>query len=361
MDAKDKPEASSALSPAIPRREALKGLGVLAVSGGALAAIGCSTGETPPPPDGMASTPPSAAGTGSPAAAGTSQPAATTAGAQATATAGRAAPAASGGSPATSGPAGAPATSAPAAGSGSGGSSASAAGGSGVAGAAAGSSTTLDMLSCIATPAMEEGPFFIDEKLQRADLIMGETSEAVTKGTPLRLVMGIYKVSGSMCMPLSGIQVDIWHADAVGVYSDVASGFIQSVDTRGQKFLRGYLITDERGLVEFKTIYPGWYMSRTIHIHFKLRMPAGSNSSYDFTSQMYFDEMTNDKVLGQGVYASRSGTRSIKNANDHIFNGQPTGNMMPPANGMAPGEKIMPTLVAVGDGYDATLKIGLMI
>jgi hypothetical protein len=66
------------------------------------------------------------------------------------------------------------------------------------------------------------------------------------------------------CSPLAGVTVDIWHADALGVYSDVAAGIVQSTDTRGKKFLRAYQVTDELGVVQFETIYPGWYMSRTI-------------------------------------------------------------------------------------------------
>jgi hypothetical protein len=51
--------------------------------------------------------------------------------------------------------------------------------------------------------------------------------------------------------------------------------------------------------------------------------------------------------------------RSVLNDQDHIYNGQPVGSTAPPANGMAPGKLITPAVVAMGDGYEATLKIGL--
>ncbi len=84
-----------------------------------------------------------------------------------------------------------------------------------------------------------------------------------------------------------GAIVDIWHCDAAGVYSDATDpGF----NTVGKKFLRGYQVTDANGGVQFTTIYPGWYRGRTVHIHFKVRAKAKSGQSYEFTSQLYFDD-----------------------------------------------------------------------
>jgi protocatechuate 3,4-dioxygenase beta subunit len=215
------------------------------------------------------------------------------------------------------------------------------------------------MLQCIATPAMTDGPFFVEEKLDRANLIMGETADTLVQAMPLRLVIGVFDVKGMMCTPVAGATVDIWHADSVGIYSDVASGIVQSMDTRGKKFLRGYQVTDERGLVAFDTIYPGWYMSRTIHIHFKLRMLGSGSSAKEFTSQMFFDEAINAKVLAQGPYATHTG-RQVMNDDDHIFNGTAMNGQKPASGQEAPGKAIMPTMEMMGNGYVATLKIGLM-
>jgi protocatechuate 3,4-dioxygenase beta subunit len=366
------PSAALSSSRRVPRREALKGLGALAVTATAFAAVGCSSdgsgasaagaaGQGGAPTAGNAaaggagSTAVGAAGSATAGSAGTragvsgttgTSTAGASAGATGNSTAGSAGSAQAGasGTPSMS-TAGASGGVSPAAGSGG-------AGGTGT--------TTLDMLQCIVTPAMDEGPFFVEEQqLDRANLVMGETDAAVAMATPLRLVMGIYKVDGMMCMPMSNVQVDIWQANAIGVYSDVASGVVQSVDTRGKTFLRGYQKTDAQGKVAFDTIYPGWYMSRTIHIHFKLRMPGSGSSAYEFTSQMYFDEAINAMVLSKGPYTNRTGTRTVLNEQDHIFNGQPVGSSAPPANGMAPGKQIMPTLVAMGSGYEGTLKIGV--
>jgi len=359
----------------VPRREALKGLGALAVTTTAFAAVGCSSD----PVDGMMD-PASSSATGGTASAtqptttvqaGTSAaatkpagmttgmstaptpPMAASAGSPATATSaasgGSSAAAAGGASGAASGAAGASAT--PAAGA-----MASSTGGA----AAAATSTDLSSLACILSPDMTEGPFFIEEKMNRGDLVMGETEKSIVMATPLALTIGVYKVDGMTCTPLPGLQVDIWHADALGIYSDVASGFVQATDTRGKKFLRGYQVTNESGLVQFATIYPGWYMSRTIHIHFKIRMPMGS-SAYDFTSQMFFDEKISEEVLATGPYATAPGNRAVFNDDDHIFQGTPTNGQKPPAGQKAPGMDTMVSLSKMASGYTGLLKIGLKI
>jgi protocatechuate 3,4-dioxygenase beta subunit len=219
--------------------------------------------------------------------------------------------------------------------------------------------TGLDALQCIVTPAMTAGPFFVDEKLNRSNLLMDETDDAIVNAVPLKLVIGVFEVSGGMCKPLSGVQVDIWHANALGVYSDVAAGVVQSVDTRGKKFLRGYQLSDEQGIVRFETIYPGWYRSRAIHIHFKLRMLGSGAGAREFISQMFFDETINSAVLAMGAYSDRTDERSVLNDDDHIYNGTATNGQRPPAGTTPPGKDIIPVLVADGGGYTGTLKIGL--
>ena len=61
-------------------------------------------------------------------------------------------------------------------------------------------------------------------------------------------------------------------------------------DTTGKKFLRGYQLTDAQGEAKFLTIYPGWYYGRTVHIHIKVRATAGAKQTFEFTSQMYFED-----------------------------------------------------------------------
>ncbi|HET8937557.1 MAG TPA: hypothetical protein VFN67_29140, partial [Polyangiales bacterium] len=153
--------------------------------------------------------------------------------------------------------------------------------------------------------------------------------------------------------------------DVEGLYSDVTAGLFQPQDTSGKDFLRAYQVTNESGLVTFKTIYPGWYGTRTIHIHFKIRIAGGGTSNYDFTSQLYFDEEINNEVMELGPYNSR-GARTVRNMNDQVFNGTGPGagaDDTPPPNGIAPGASTTVTLtpLASGKGYSAALKIGVMM
>ena len=164
--------------------------------------------------------------------------------------------------------------------------------------------------SCVLTAALTEGPFFVDEKLNRADIRTDPSTGAVSPGTPLALTFNVSRVANNACTPLTGAYLDVWHCDSSGIYSDV--------DGSSQKFLRGYQVTDANGIANFATVYPGWYPGRTVHIHFKLRLYAGSARTYEFTSQFFFDDSLTDAVYTQGVYASRGG-RTSRNANDGIY------------------------------------------
>ncbi|HMI56142.1 MAG TPA: hypothetical protein VK494_08145, partial [Gemmatimonadaceae bacterium] len=130
-------------------------------------------------------------------------------------------------------------------------------------------------------------------------------------GIPLALTFNVQRVASSACTPLTGAYLDVWHSDSTGTYSDVSGS--------SRKFLRGYQITDANGVAGFTTIYPGWYSGRAVHIHFKLRLYAGSAKTYEFTSQFFFDDTLTDSVYTQSPYNTR-GSRNVRNANDGIYN-----------------------------------------
>ena len=73
---------------------------------------------------------------------------------------------------------------------------------------------------------------------------------------------------------------------------------------RDQTFLRGRQTTDAAGMVEFHTIYPGWYPGRTVHIH--LMVHAGDAV---LTSQLYFPDEVSDRVLAKPPYAAAPRSR----------------------------------------------------
>lgn len=171
--------------------------------------------------------------------------------------------------------------------------------------------------ACAVRPALTEGPYFVDGVLNRSDIRIDPSDESVKEGTLLRIIFNVSDISGGACSPLAGAHVDVWHCDADGVYSGVSD---PSFDTTDQMWLRGYQLTDEQGIAEFKTIYPGWYSSRAVHIHFKIRTDPESESGYEFTSQFFFDEDLTDVVHAEAPYNSK-GYRDTLNSDDNIFQG----------------------------------------
>lgn len=159
--------------------------------------------------------------------------------------------------------------------------------------------------TCVLDPSLTKGPYWIDEKLNRSDITEGKA------GLPLALQLTVFAYAGGSCTPLAGAQVDIWHCDATGSYSDVSAN-----NTVGQKFLRGYQLTDASGVARFTTIYPGWYMGRTVHIHVKVRL----DTTTEATTQLFFDDSVTDSVFATAPYNSRGG-RDTRNGADSIYGG----------------------------------------
>jgi len=192
---------------------------------------------------------------------------------------------------------------------------------------------------CVVTPEVTEGPYFVDEMLNRSDIRTDPATGAARPGVPLDLTLALSLVGASGCGALAGALVDMWHCDALGLYSDVSA---QS--TVGQRFLRGYQVSDASGRVRFMTIYPGWYSGRAVHIHFKVRTnPAGARGT-EFTSQMFFDEALTDQVHAQTPY-SQKGRRNTLITSDGIFRGGGTNLLVP--------------LSAAGGGYAGTMFVGV--
>jgi protocatechuate 3,4-dioxygenase beta subunit len=180
---------------------------------------------------------------------------------------------------------------------------------------------SFDSLACVVIPALTEGPFFVDMQMERSNLIE-EDEPGVKPGVPLDIAFGVFKVNGTMCEPLSGAIVDIWHCDTQGVYSNVSSetlpqtSFIQPQNTGDKKYCRGWQKTGEDGIAKFTTIYPGWYGNRCIHIHFKVRGVMGLQTM-GFTSQIFFDDALNTEILMTPGY--KAGPPAVTNRTDMVF------------------------------------------
>jgi protocatechuate 3,4-dioxygenase beta subunit len=181
---------------------------------------------------------------------------------------------------------------------------------------------------CVLTPEQTEGPFYIENEKVRRNITDGR------RGAPLTLRATV--VDASSCKPIKGAAVDIWHCDAGGVYSGLGRG------ASSRTFLRGMQRTNASGLALLKTIYPGWYQGRTVHIHVKVHV--GGNVVH--TGQLYFPDSLTDKVFRKAPYKSRPG-RTTRNSNDFVF-----------ANG---GKNSMVSVRADGaGGYVASITMGVV-
>lgn len=163
--------------------------------------------------------------------------------------------------------------------------------------------------TCTLYPAQTIGPCYAMGPMMREDISDG------LDGLPIRLSFMV--VHSSACMPVPGASIDIWHSGSDGIYSAYDTKTTCNPGTTNVKsmmFCRGVQTTDETGRANFSTVFPGWYTGRTIHIHFTVRI-AGKEY---VTSQLYFDDMLTDDILGQGTYKAR-GKRDTTNKTDMLF------------------------------------------
>jgi len=155
-------------------------------------------------------------------------------------------------------------------------------------------------VSCVLTPEQTEGPYYIANEAVRRN---------ITEGRPgMPLLLRAFVVNASTCKAIKSAAVDIWHADAGGVYSGFGSG------AASRTFMRGIQRTNAKGLALFRTVYPGWYQGRTVHIHVKVHL--GGNVVH--TGQLYFPDAVTDAVYRNKPYSSRP-SRDVRNAADSIF------------------------------------------
>jgi protocatechuate 3,4-dioxygenase beta subunit len=167
-----------------------------------------------------------------------------------------------------------------------------------------------DAATCTVTPELTEGPFYFDVDSIRSDI------REDREGTLLRLALRV-RDAGS-CEPIENAVVDIWHCDAEGSYSGFESGGPGGGGggpTDETTYLRGAQVTNAEGIVEFKTIYPGWYRGRTIHIHAKVHLDRRTV----LTTQLFFDEAVTRDVLEAAAYTRDDGGRDTFNDSDGIF------------------------------------------
>ena len=187
--------------------------------------------------------------------------------------------------------------------------------------------TTGTNSACAVTPTETIGPYPSLTDLLRSDIREGKP------GAQLTLTVKVVNVSGG-CTPVSGANVEIWHVDAAGNYSQYGTQTTQT-------YLRGIQTTNSNGEVTFVTIYPGWYQGRATHIHLEVTINGVSRK----VTQMAFPETVNNAVHTSGAYSSR-GTNPMSNSSDGIFSDSLSSEIVTPTGD--------PT-----SGYAVTFQVGI--
>lgn len=168
--------------------------------------------------------------------------------------------------------------------------------------------------TCQLWPEQEEGPYRRGDQPARRDITDGRP------GTPLAIGLLLCTDQGD---PVEVAEVEVWHCDALGRYSGYPPPEVDTVVTAEtapraeylpeETFLRGSQSVDAAGRVEFRTIYPGWYPGRTVHIHVAVHV-----GTTRYTSQLYFPRERTRAVLVRPPYR-KHGTPDTRNHTDEIF------------------------------------------
>ncbi|WP_224363593.1 dioxygenase family protein [Hyalangium versicolor] len=197
---------------------------------------------------------------------------------------------------------------------------------------------------CALTCAATLGPCYANT-LVRKDISEGHN------GLPVRMALLVVDTN---CKPIPGAEVDIWHAAPEGLYSgEDASTFCTADDpsATSARWFRGVQTTDANGRVDFDTCFPGWYSSRTIHIHFTIRV----NGSEYVTSQLFFDDTLNDEIVNtQPLYNAR-GPRDTTNSTDTVISASSVGDYLFQTQRMADGAMLAWKTLVIRSSLSDTL------
>ena len=165
--------------------------------------------------------------------------------------------------------------------------------------------------TCTTSPSETAGPFptKTPSSLVTSDIRSDRT------GVPLTAKITVNNKNSS-CAALAGAIVDIWHCDKDGYYSEYGGTGMQSANFTSVHFLRGRQTTDANGLVQFTTIFPGWYSGRAPHIHVHVYSASGTSL---LVTQIAFPTNICDTVYTTATNYYTRGKQDTSNASDNIF------------------------------------------
>ncbi|KAM5347778.1 hypothetical protein ACJ41O_007602 [Fusarium nematophilum] len=175
--------------------------------------------------------------------------------------------------------------------------------------------------SCVLTPEVTQGPYYIAGEYVREDVVEEQ------EGVPITLDYQVIDVE--TCDPVPDIYLEIWHCNATGVYSGIiANGNGDSSDDANidNTWLRGIQPTNDDGVAQFQSIFPGHYTGRTTHIHIMVHANAtllsnktlGSENYASHVGQAFFDQDLITEVERLEPYRSNA-QQLTENADDNIL------------------------------------------
>ncbi|KAH7120385.1 Intradiol ring-cleavage dioxygenase [Dactylonectria estremocensis] len=189
--------------------------------------------------------------------------------------------------------------------------------------------TTIQNDTCVLAPDTIWGPYGVDGEIVRTDLRESQ------KGIDFYFDIGVIDVE--TCEPLEGTALTIWNCNATGSYSsftgidpdtsELLDGYTKKSDgtTDNETFLRGIQVTDSEGMIEFLTKFPGYYVTRTTHIHVTAQTNITNGTSYSASKvqhvgQLFFDEDLLNSVYALSPYVEHLSTLNrTTNAEDKLF------------------------------------------
>ncbi|KAB8201341.1 aromatic compound dioxygenase [Aspergillus parasiticus] len=208
---------------------------------------------------------------------------------------------------------------------------------------------TIQNDTCVLTPEVTRGPYV----WPRSQTLRQDMTED-QPGVPLWLDIGVLDMA--TCEPLPNVLLDFWHCNATGSYSSFTglspnTDFVEllselnitdydlgvtDLHTDDTTWLRGMWPTNENGVMEMKTVFPGFYTGRAIHIHVQVHTDwsvrengtiIGSNTVS--TGQIYFEEELEQQIMSLEPYASHTQINRTTNAADSVFSQDTEGGYNP--------------------------------
>ncbi|KAJ4403091.1 hypothetical protein N0V82_010704 [Gnomoniopsis sp. IMI 355080] len=182
-----------------------------------------------------------------------------------------------------------------------------------------------DSTCTVLNPEGEVGPFYVPGEYIRTDLVDDQVGVPVTSDLQF--------IDVSTCEPLAGVWADVWNANATGVYGGVQSqgnGNYDDTSNLNKTFLRGIAQTDDDGVVQFNTLFPGHYSGRTVHVHVVVHENATvlangtlTGGSVSHIGQFFWDQDLITVVEALSPYNENTAELTT-NAEDHVFGEQET-------------------------------------